>query len=98
MDETHEPVESVVVEDHITVRNLAWLMDHDPIDLIKVLMQYGIMAPITHSIDITTLPLSSARVGHCRQLASTRSQSRNERRGSPRKSRKAAPRVLSIRS
>jgi hypothetical protein len=29
-------------------------MERSPIDLIKVLMQYGIMAPITHSLDHDT--------------------------------------------
>jgi translation initiation factor IF-2 len=52
--EEHKPVDTVVVEDSITVRDLAKLMERSPIDLIKVLMQYGIMAPITHSIDHDT--------------------------------------------
>ena len=47
-------VTSVEVGDYITVRDLATLMERSPIDLIKVLMQYGIMAPITHSIDHDT--------------------------------------------
>lgn len=47
-------VTSVEVGDFITVRDLAGLMERSPIDLIKVLMQYGIMAPITHSIDHDT--------------------------------------------
>lgn len=63
-DEQHrEPVEAVVVEDHITVRNLAKLMDRSPIDLIKVLMQYGIMAPITHSIDHDTAVILGEELG-----------------------------------
>ncbi len=61
--ETREPVEFVVVEDHITVRNLARLMDRSPIDLIKVLMQYGIMAPITHSIDHDTAVILGEELG-----------------------------------
>ncbi len=44
----------VEVEEHITVRDLAQLMERSPIDLIKVLMQFGIMAPITQSIDHDT--------------------------------------------
>lgn len=44
----------VIVGDFITVRDLATLMERSPIDLIKVLMQYGIMAPITHNIDHDT--------------------------------------------
>ncbi len=48
------PPDSVVVEDYITVRDLAKKMQRSPIDLIKVLMQFGIMAPITHNIDHET--------------------------------------------
>jgi translation initiation factor IF-2 len=57
------PVESVVVEDFITVRDLARLMDRSPIDLIKVLMQYGIMAPITHNIDHDTAVILGEELG-----------------------------------
>src|SRR5690606_7846871 len=56
-------VDSVVVEDSITVRDLAKLMDRSPIDLIKVLMQYGIMAPITHSIDHDTAVILGEELG-----------------------------------
>ncbi len=59
----HAPVESVIVEDAITVRDLAKLMDRSPIDLIKVLMQYGIMAPITHSIDHDTAVILGEELG-----------------------------------
>lgn len=44
----------IVVGDFITVRDLATLMERSPIDLIKILMQYGIMAPITHNLDHDT--------------------------------------------
>lgn len=44
----------VIVGEYITVRELAELMNRSPIDLIKVLMQFGIMAPITKSIDHDT--------------------------------------------
>jgi translation initiation factor IF-2 len=57
------PVDSVVVEDSITVRDLAKLMERSPIDLIKVLMQYGIMAPITHSIDHDTAVILGEELG-----------------------------------
>lgn len=56
-------VEAVTVEDYITVRDLAKLMDRSPIDLIKVLMQYGIMAPITHSIDHDTAVILGEELG-----------------------------------
>ncbi len=57
------PIDSVVVEDSITVRDLAKLMERSPIDLIKVLMQYGIMAPITHSIDHDTAVILGEELG-----------------------------------
>ena len=44
----------IIVGEFITVRDLATLMERSPIDLIKVLMQYGIMAPITHNLDHDT--------------------------------------------
>ena len=56
-------IDSVVVEDSITVRDLAKLMERSPIDLIKVLMQYGIMAPITHSIDHDTAVILGEELG-----------------------------------
>jgi translation initiation factor IF-2 len=56
-------LDSVVVEDSITVRDLAKLMERSPIDLIKVLMQYGIMAPITHSIDHDTAVILGEELG-----------------------------------
>ena len=37
------PPKEVVVGEAITVRDLASLMQRSPIDLIKILMQYGIM-------------------------------------------------------
>ena len=54
---------AVIVADSITVRDLARLMDRSPIDLIKVLMQYGIMAPITHSIDHDTAVILGEELG-----------------------------------
>ncbi|MEM7131418.1 MAG: translation initiation factor IF-2 [Chloroflexota bacterium] len=44
----------ITVGEFITVRELAEMMGRSPIDLIKILMQYGIMAPITHNIDHDT--------------------------------------------
>lgn len=59
----HRPVSEVVVGDFITVRDLAVLMERSPIDLIKVLMQYGIMAPITHNIDHDTAVILGEELG-----------------------------------
>jgi translation initiation factor IF-2 len=59
----HRPPSEVVVGDFITVRDLANLMERSPIDLIKVLMQYGIMAPITHNIDHDTAVILGEELG-----------------------------------
>ena len=61
-DELTQPSE-VVVEGHITVRDLARLIGRSPIDLIKILMQYGIMAPITHNIDHDTAVILGEEFG-----------------------------------
>jgi translation initiation factor IF-2 len=53
----------VVVGDSITVRDLATLINRSPIDLIKILMQFGIMAPITHSIDHDTAVILGEELG-----------------------------------
>lgn len=57
-----QPAE-VIVGDYITVRDLATLMNRSPIDLIKVLMQFGIMAPITHNIDHDTAVIIGEELG-----------------------------------
>lgn len=53
----------MTVGEYITVRDLATLMERSPIDLIKILMQYGIMAPITHSIDHDTAVILGEELG-----------------------------------
>jgi translation initiation factor IF-2 len=53
----------VVVGEAITVRDLATVMQRSPIDLIKILMQYGIMAPITHVIDHETAAILGEELG-----------------------------------
>lgn len=58
----HLPTE-VTVGEYITVRDLATLMERSPIDLIKILMQYGIMAPITHNIDHDTAVILGEELG-----------------------------------
>ena len=45
------------------MRDLARLIDRSPIDLIKILMQFGIMAPITHSIDHDTAVILGEEFG-----------------------------------
>jgi hypothetical protein len=55
--------QEVIVGESITVRDLATLMQRSPIDLIKILMQYGIMAPITHTIDHDTAVILGEELG-----------------------------------
>jgi translation initiation factor IF-2 len=57
------PPKEVTVDAAITVRDLAALMQRSPIDLIKILMQYGIMAPITHTIDHDTAVILGEELG-----------------------------------
>ncbi len=59
----HRLPTEVTVGDFITVRDLANLMERSPIDLIKILMQYGIMAPITHNIDHDTAVILGEELG-----------------------------------
>jgi translation initiation factor IF-2 len=48
------PVTEISIPDHVTVRDLAEKMRRSPIEIIKALMNYGIMVPITQSIDFDT--------------------------------------------
>jgi translation initiation factor IF-2 len=48
------PVTEVIIPSTITVRELADKMRRSPIEVIKALMNYGIMVPITQSIDFDT--------------------------------------------
>ena len=54
---------SIVVEEYVTVRALAERMDRSPIDLIKVLMQFGIMAPIDQTLDHDTAAIVGEELG-----------------------------------
>lgn len=53
----------VELPDLITVRDMADLIHHSPIDVIKVLMNYGIMAPITQTIDFDTAAVVAEEMG-----------------------------------
>jgi translation initiation factor IF-2 len=53
----------VTVGENITVRDLADLMVRSPIDLIKVLMQFGIMAPIDQALDHDTAAIIGEELG-----------------------------------
>ncbi|RME60855.1 MAG: hypothetical protein D6790_08650, partial [Caldilineae bacterium] len=53
----------IIVEEFITVRELANRMQRSPIDLIKVLMQFGIMAPIDQTLDHDTAVIVGDELG-----------------------------------
>jgi len=55
--------DEITVGEAIVVRDLAQMMDRSPIDLIKILMQFGIMAPITHTIDHDTAVIIGQELG-----------------------------------
>ncbi len=53
----------IEVGEYITVRELAKRMGRSPIDLIKVLMQFGIMAPIDQTLDHDTAAILGEELG-----------------------------------
>ncbi len=57
------PVTEIVIGDHITVRELAEKMHRSAIDIIKTLMNYGIMVPITQTIDFDTAQVVGSDLG-----------------------------------
>ena len=61
--EAAELPSSIIVEEYVTVRALAERMDRSPIDLIKVLMQFGIMAPIDQTLDHDTAAIVGEELG-----------------------------------
>ena len=91
-------VDSVVVEDYITVRDLAKLMERSPIDLIKILMQYGIMAPITHSIDHDTAVIMGEELGIEVKWPETQPEPEEEEKAAPEQPQTAQTFVQRVRS
>ncbi len=61
--EAPAPPQAIQVGEYITVRELAKLMGRSPIDLIKVLMQFGIMAPIDQTLDHDTAAILGDELG-----------------------------------
>lgn len=57
------PVTEIIIPANITVRELAEKMRHSPIEVIKTLMNYGMMIPITDSIDFDTAQLIGEELG-----------------------------------
>ncbi len=58
----HPPV-VYIAGANITVRDLALAINKSPIDLLKILMQYGLMVPVTQFIDIETAQLVGEELG-----------------------------------
>lgn len=52
-----------IAGESITVRDLALEINKSPIDLLKILMQYGLMVPVTQFIDIETAQLVGEELG-----------------------------------
>lgn len=57
------PVTEIVIPAMITVREFAERMHRSPIEVIKTLMNYGMMVPITESIDFDTAQLIGEELG-----------------------------------
>jgi translation initiation factor IF-2 len=56
-------VTEVIVPSHITVRDFADMIHKSPIEVIKTLMNYGMMVPITESIDFDTAVVVGEELG-----------------------------------
>lgn len=57
------PVTEIVIPNSLTVRELAERMRRSPIEVIKTLMNYGMMVPITESLDFDTAQLIGEELG-----------------------------------
>ena len=57
------PVSALELPETITVRELAHMMRRSPIEIIKVLMNYGIMASINQTIDFDTAAIVGEEMG-----------------------------------
>ncbi len=56
-------ITEIIIPTQITVRELAEKMHRSPIDIIKTLMNYGMMVPITESIDFSTAAVVGEELG-----------------------------------
>jgi len=54
---------SIIVPQVVTVRDLANQMQCSPVEVMKILMSYGIMAPITQTIDFDTAAVVGEELG-----------------------------------
>ena len=77
------PITEIIIPDPITVRELAEKMHRSAIDVIKALMNYGIMVPITQTIDFDTAQVVGERPGdHGQARSGARARGRRGRGGS----------------
>jgi translation initiation factor IF-2 len=53
----------IELPEYVTVREMAEIMHRSPIDVMKVLMNFGIMAPITQTIDYDTANIVAEEMG-----------------------------------
>ncbi|MEA3334492.1 MAG: translation initiation factor IF-2 [Chloroflexota bacterium] len=58
-----QPPSTIELPETITVREMAELMQRSPIDIMKVLMNFGIMAPITQTLDYDTAAIVAEEMG-----------------------------------
>ena len=61
--ESAPPPSEIELPEYITVREMAEIMHRSPIDVMKVLMNFGIMAPITQTIDYDTATIVAEEMG-----------------------------------
>lgn len=54
---------SIVIGESLTVRDLAEALQCSPIEVMKILMSYGIMAPITQTVDFDTASVVAEELG-----------------------------------
>jgi len=57
------PPQEIELPASITVRDMAEMIRRSPIDIIKILMNYGIMAPITHTIEYDVAAIVAEELG-----------------------------------
>ncbi|MCA9869478.1 MAG: translation initiation factor IF-2 [Caldilineae bacterium] len=61
--EAAPPPSEIELPEYVTVREMAEIMHRSPIDVMKVLMNFGIMAPITQTIDYDTAAIVAEEMG-----------------------------------
>lgn len=62
-EEITRPLDTVVIDAPITVGDLASVVGKSPIDLLRILMSFGLMVPITQAIDFETAEIVCHELG-----------------------------------